>query len=88
MLTVRAVSAGESTATGSSAVTLQNPVPVPAGIAPASVPAGAVAITVNGSGFVSGVQVLLAGSPLATNFASSTQLTASGTETSAGIAAA
>jgi hypothetical protein len=83
-VTVRAVSSADSTATGSSAVTLQNPVPVLAGIAPPSVPAGAFAITVNGNGFVSGAQVLLAGSPLATNFVSSTQLTAAGNEESAG----
>jgi hypothetical protein len=84
LVTVRAVSAADATATGSGAVTLQNPVPVLAGIAPASVPAGAFAITVNGNGFVSGAQVLLAGTPLATNFVSSTQLTAAGSETSAG----
>jgi len=75
-VTVRAVSSADPTATGSSAVTLQNPVPVLAGIAPTSVPAGAFAITVNGNGFVSGAQVLLAGVPLATTFKSSTQLTA------------
>jgi hypothetical protein len=60
-------------------------VPVLSGIAPASVPAGAFAITINGTGFVSGAQVLLAGSPLATSFVSPTQLTAAGNETSAGI---
>jgi len=83
-VTVRAVSSADATATGSSAVTLQNPVPVLTGIAPPSVPAGAFAITVNGNGFVSGAQVLLAGTPLATNFVSSTQLTAAGNEGSAG----
>jgi hypothetical protein len=81
---VRAVSSADASASGSSAVTLQNPTPVLAGIAPASVPAGAFAITVNGSGFVSGAQVLLAGAPLATTFVSSTQLTATGNQVSAG----
>ncbi len=81
---VRAVSSADSSATGSSAVTLQNPVPVLAAIAPTSVPAGAFAITVNGNGFVSGARVLLAGAPLATVFVSSTQLTATGSESSAG----
>jgi hypothetical protein len=84
IVTVRATSSVDSTATGSSAVTLQNPLPVLISIAPASVPAGAFAITLNGSGFVSGVEVLLAGAPLATSFVSSTQLTAMGNETSAG----
>jgi hypothetical protein len=83
-ITVRAVSSANANATGSSAVTLQNPAPVLAGIAPTSVPAGAFAITVNGSGFVNGAQVLLAGAPLATTFVSSTHLSATGTETSAG----
>src|SRR3984957_20278202 len=83
-VTVAAVSAADATATSSSAVTLQNPVPVLTSIAPTSVPAGAVAITVNGSGFVSGAEVLLAGAPLATTFVSATQLTATGSESSAG----
>jgi hypothetical protein len=83
-VTLRAVSSADATATGSSAVTLQNPVPVLTSIAPTSVPAGAFAITVNGGGFVSGAEVLLAGAPLATNFVSSSQLTATGNETSAG----
>lgn len=81
---VRAVSSADASATGSSAVTLQNPVPVLTSIAPTSVPAGAFAITVHGSGYVSGAQVLLAGAPLATTFLSSTQLTATGSESSAG----
>jgi hypothetical protein len=83
-VTVRAVSSADATATDTSDVTLQNPTPVLTGIAPPSVPAGAFAITVNGSGYVSGAQVLLAGAPLATTFVSSTQLTATGNESSAG----
>jgi hypothetical protein len=84
IVTVGAVSSADATAAGSSTVTLQNPVPVLTSIAPTSVPAGAFAITVNGSGFVSGAQVLLAGSPLATTFVSSSQLSATGNEASAG----
>lgn len=83
-VTVSAISSADASATGSSAVTLQNPVPVLTGIAPTSVPAGAFAITVNGSGYVSGAQVLLAGAPLTTTFVSSTQLTATGSESTAG----
>lgn len=82
-VTVGAVSSADASATGNSAVTLQNPVPVLTGIAPTSVPAGAFAITVNGSGYVSGAQVLLAGAPL-TTFVSSTQLMATGNESTAG----
>ena len=83
-ITVSAISSTDATASGKSSVTLQNPVPVLTGIAPASVPAGSFAITVNGSGFVSGVEVLLAGAPLATTFVSSTQLTATGSESTSG----
>ena len=83
-VTVRAVSSADANAAGSSAVTLQNPAPVLSSIAPTSVPAGAFAITVYGSGFVSGAEALLAGAPLATTFVSSTQLTATGSEASSG----
>jgi hypothetical protein len=83
-VTVRAISAASSSATASGAVTLWNPMPVLTSIAPTSVPADVVALTVNGSGFVSGAQVVLAGAPLATTFVSATQLTATGTENAAG----
>jgi hypothetical protein len=83
-VTVTAVSAADSSASSASSVTLWNPMPALSGIAPASVPAGAFAITVNGTGFASGAQVLLAGAPLATTFVSATQLTATGSEASAG----
>ncbi|MGD0956889.1 MAG: IPT/TIG domain-containing protein [Candidatus Acidiferrales bacterium] len=53
-------------------------------IAPQSVSAGSFTITLTGSGFVNGAQVLLNSSALATTFVSPSQLTAAGTETSAG----
>ncbi len=83
-VTVQAVSAADSSASGASAVTLLNPVPVLGGIAPPSVSTGSFALTVTGSGFVNGAQVLLSGSALATTFVSSNQLTATGTAASAG----
>lgn len=83
-VTVSAVSAANSSATATSAVTLWNPLPVLSSIAPAEVPAGAFAISISGSGFVSGAQALLAGAPLATVFVSATQLTATGSESTAG----
>ncbi|MGD0907433.1 MAG: IPT/TIG domain-containing protein [Candidatus Acidiferrales bacterium] len=83
-VTVQAVSAANASASGSSTVTLLNPAPVLNSITPASVSSGAFTITVNGSGFVSGAQVVLAGTPLTTIFMSSTQLTASGSAASAG----
>ena len=83
-VTVSAVSAADSSASGTSAITLLNPVPMLTGISPASASAGNITITARGSNFVSGAQVLLAGSPLATTFVSSTQLNATGAENSAG----
>jgi hypothetical protein len=83
-VTVQAVSAADSSASGASAVTLLNPVPVLGGIAPPSVSTGSFTLTVTGSSFVNGAQVLLSGSALATTFVSSNQLTAAGTEASAG----
>ena len=78
-VTVSAVSAADSSAVGQSIVTLWNPTPELASIAPTLVATGSFSITVNGSGFASGAVVLLAGSPLATAFVSSTRLTATGT---------
>ncbi len=81
---VQAVSAADSSSFGKSVVTLWNPIPVLASVAPTSVSTGNFSIALNGSGFVSGAQAQLAGSPLATTFVSSTQLTATGSESSAG----
>jgi hypothetical protein len=83
-VTVEAVSTADSTAAGRSAVTLWNPTPVLATISPMSVSSGNFSITVTGSNFVNGAQVELAGAPLTTTFVSATQLTASGTEATAG----
>jgi hypothetical protein len=84
-VTVQAVSTADSSASGQSAVTLLNPIPVLASIAPMSVPAGSISITVTGSNFVSGAQVMLAGSPLTTTFSSSSRLLAAGTAATAGM---
>ncbi|HXY79182.1 MAG TPA: hypothetical protein VEI08_00955 [Candidatus Bathyarchaeia archaeon] len=83
-VTVKAVSAADSSVTGTSAVTLWNPMPVLASITPNSVSIGAFSITLNGSGFVSGAQAQLAGAALSTTFVSSSQLTATGTAPTAG----
>jgi len=83
-VTVQAVSAADSSSFGKSVVTLWNPIPVLASVAPTSVSTGNFSFTLNGSGFASGAQAQLAGSPLATTFVSSTQLTATGSESSTG----
>ena len=52
-----------------------------------SAAAGAIALTVNGSNFVSGSVIEANGSPLATTFVSATKLTASYDPTTAGTTA-
>jgi uncharacterized protein (DUF1800 family) len=58
-----------------------NPVPIVSGASPASIPVGTFTLTVTGSEFVSGAQVMFGGLALTTTFVSSTQLTATGTAT-------
>ncbi len=84
-ITIQATSSADSSANGSSNVTLLNATPVLSSINPSSISVGALSLTVNGSNFLSGSQVLLAGNPLATTFVNSTQLTATGNASSPGI---
>jgi len=83
-VTIRATSAADSTASGPSTVTLLNPTPVLTSINPASVGTGSFSLTVTGSQFVSGAQVLFGTAPLSTTYVSATQLTATGSASSAG----
>ncbi len=83
-VTVKAVSSADSSRNGTSAVTILNPTPVLTGISPASTNLGSFTLTVTGSSFVSGAQVMFGTSALASTFVSSTQLTATGDATSAG----
>ena len=84
-ITIQATSAADSSASGSSNVTILNPTPVLTAISPTSVNVGAFSLTITGSNFLSGSQVLLAGAPLTTTYVSATQLTATGTAAAAGI---
>jgi len=83
-ISITATSAADNTQSASSAVTLLNPTPSLTGISPASTNLGNFSLTVSGSNFVHGAQVLLTNTPLSTTFVSSTQLTATGSVTSAG----
>jgi hypothetical protein len=83
-LTITATSAASSTATSSSAVTLLNPTPALLGLSPTATNLGSYSLTITGSNFVSGAQVLLNGSALPTTFVSSSQLAATGTASSSG----
>jgi hypothetical protein len=84
-VTIQAASGTDSSAAGQSAVTLWNPTPVIASVSPMSVTAGSFSITITGSNFVNGAQVELAGAALTTTFTSSTQLSATGSEATAGM---
>jgi len=83
-VTVKATSAADATASGTSAVTLMNPTPAITGINPAATNIGNFALTVTGSKFVAGAQVLMSGTVLSTTVNSSTQLTATGNASAAG----
>jgi len=75
---IKAVSAADSSATATSNLTLWNPTPVLSSVSPTSFPVGAFTLTVNGSKFESGAQVLFGGAALSTTFVSATKLTATG----------
>jgi hypothetical protein len=83
-ITIKAVSAADSTKSGTSTVTLWNPTPTLTGINPASTNLGNYSITATGSNFISGARILLNGTALTTTFVSSTQLTATGNATTPG----
>ncbi len=83
-VTVQARSVADARAFGTSAVTLLNPIPVLTDLNPPSVSVGNFTITVTGSNFVSGSQVLLGTATLSTTFISSTQLTTTGSAPTAG----
>jgi IPT/TIG domain len=84
-ITVTAASAADSSASATSNVTLWNATPVISNVTPATFSAGAYTLTVTGSDFVSGAQVLFGGAAVSTAFVSSTKLTATGSEASAGM---
>jgi hypothetical protein len=78
------MSAANSSASGTSDVTLWNATPVLSNVSPATFTSGAYTVTVTGSKFVSGAQVLFGGAAITTSYVSATQLTATGSAPSAG----
>ncbi len=60
-------------------MTLLNPIPVVTSVSPQIIGVGAFTIQVNGSGFLSGAQVMFGTTALTTTFVSSTELNATGT---------
>ena len=84
-ITVTATSQANSLLSGEAAVSLENAIPVIQSAQPNAVTVGNFMLTVSGSKFAKGAQVLLNGSALQTTFVSGSQLTASGTATQAEV---
>ncbi len=80
---VTVTSTAAPTASATATVTLLNPYPTVASTSPSNVAVGAFTLTINGSGFVQGAQVVFGGVPLVTTYVSATRLTTSGTATGA-----
>lgn len=59
-------------------VTLENPIPVLTAVSPNAISVGSFSVTVSGSNFVRGAEVIFAGNILQTSFKSPTQLVATG----------
>ena len=83
-VTVTATSAADSTAKADAAVTLLNPTPILSNISPSTINAGNFNLTINGSNFVNGATVSLAGTALHTTFVGATQLNATGSQSASG----
>lgn len=82
---VTATSVADNTASGNSAVSIQNPVAVLTSIEPAAVTVGPFTITLSGTSFLNGAVVNIGGQNVTTTYNSSTQLTATGTFTASQV---
>jgi hypothetical protein len=84
-ITISAASVADSGASGTSDVTLWNATPALSNVSPATFTAGAYTLTVTGSQFVNGAQVLFGGAAVTTSYVSATKLAATGSVPTAGI---
>jgi uncharacterized protein (DUF1800 family) len=82
---VSATDTVDSSKTGSSAVTLDNPIPVLTAVTPTVINVGSFTLSLTGQYFAPGATVFLGSTALTTTVVSSTQLTATGTATNAEI---
>lgn len=80
-ITVTATSAADTTKTGNSALTLENPLPVLTSVSPNTIAPGSFSLTLNGSGFISTSAVTFGGQTLTATYVSPTELQAVGTAT-------
>jgi uncharacterized protein (DUF1800 family) len=83
-VTVKATSVADPTAFAAGTITVRNQTPSITSVSPSPLPLGPFTLTVNGSRFISGAQVLWNNAPLATNFVSTSKLTATGNATQTG----
>ena len=84
-VTVTATVPADTRKTGTSAVTLDNPVPVLTSVSPNDLKLGAFTLAITGAHFAQGATVFFGATALTTTYVSSTQLTATGTATTAQI---
>src|SRR5882672_8438703 len=84
-VTITATQTADATKTAGSSVTLQNPTPQISSVSPASIPVGSFKLTVNGSHFAPNATINFGSTALTTTRVSSTQLTATGSATSAQV---
>ena len=84
-ITIAATETADSTKSGNTQATLGNPTPLLNAVAPLSIPVGAFTLTLTGKQFAPGATVYLGATALATTLDSSTQLTATGTVTTAQV---
>jgi uncharacterized protein (DUF1800 family) len=82
-VTIEATETTKKSATGSSAVTLWNPIPQISSVSPPQVNVGAFTLTISGTNFVSGATVAFGGSTLTTTSVTGTQIIATGTAAAA-----
>lgn len=78
-ITVSAAETSDTAKSGSTTVTLVNPVPVLTTVTPTSIPVGSFTLALTGLHFAQGASVYFGATALVTTYVSSTQLTATGT---------
>jgi uncharacterized protein (DUF1800 family) len=84
-ITITVAEASKATVTGSSAVSVWNPIPQLTAVSPAQINVGAFTITLTGANFVSGAVVGFGGVPLTVKTVTATQIVAAGTATNAQV---
>lgn len=84
-ISVSAAESSKMSVTGSSAVTVWNPIPQINSVSPAQISVGAFTLTISGTNFVSGATVTFGSTILTVSSVSATQIVATGTSTAAEV---